>query len=97
MELTGKQRRLLRSLGHHLEPVVHLGLGGVSPEVISQVRVQLQAHELIKIKVGDGCGEPPKEAGASLSGATGAMLAQVKGNTLLLYRPDPVKPRVLLP
>lgn len=96
LELTGKQRRTLRSLGHHLEPVVHLGMAGVSPEVVQQVEVQLLAHELIKLKVGEGCPDAPGEVGNQLGETTGSLLVQVKGNTVLLYRSHPDRPRVLL-
>ena len=50
--LTGKQRRHLRALGHHLDPVVQIGHEGVNDAVVRETDAQLDAHELIKVKVG---------------------------------------------
>ena len=51
--LTGKQRRYLRSLGHHLDPVIHVGKEGISEGLIGAADVALEEHELIKIKLGE--------------------------------------------
>ena len=34
MDLSSKQRAFLRGLGSDLEPVVHIGKNGVSPEAV---------------------------------------------------------------
>jgi RNA-binding protein len=48
--LTGKQRRHLKSLAHHLEPVLFLGKEGVTTGFVEGVEKALHDHELIKIK-----------------------------------------------
>ncbi|MES2308981.1 MAG: ribosome assembly RNA-binding protein YhbY [Verrucomicrobiota bacterium] len=48
--LSGKQRRHLKSLAHHLEPVVFLGKEGITDGLIEGVQKALRDHELIKIK-----------------------------------------------
>ena len=48
MALTGRQIRQLRSLAHHLEPVITVGKQGVAPAVVDQANAALEAHELIK-------------------------------------------------
>jgi RNA-binding protein YhbY len=40
---------------------------------------------------------PPAEVGPELARGTGSALAQTIGRTLLLYRPHPKKPRIVLP
>ena len=55
MELTGKQKRYLRGLAHHLNPVVYAGKEGVSEAVERKATQELEHHELIKLKLGDGC------------------------------------------
>ena len=50
MELTGKQRRFLRSQAHSLKPVVQVGRNGVSEALQGEVERALHDHELIKIK-----------------------------------------------
>ena len=96
-ELTGKQRRHLRALGHHLHPVVQIGQDGVSDAVVGQADVQLDAHELIKVKVGESSPQDRHEAADMLAARTQAQVAQVLGRTVLLYRPRKDKPQIVLP
>ncbi len=95
--LTGKQRRYLRGLGHHLAAVVHIGHEGVSDALVKQTHDQLEAHELIKVKVGETAPESRHDAAAVLAEKTGAHLAQVLGRTFLLYRRRKEKPAITLP
>lgn len=95
MTLTGKQRRRLRALGHHLSPVVQVGNQGVSAGVISATEQALFDHELIKVKVGDGP-EETDEAAEKLAEATGSEIAQVLGHTVLLYKERPEDPKIVL-
>ena len=86
--LTGKQTRFLRGLGHKLKPVVMVGRHHVSPEVIASVEEALNAHELIKIKLQEGCLEDRRDVAAQLAEQTHSAVAQVLGKTILLYRPS---------
>lgn len=97
MGLTGKQRRFLRAKGHHLAAVLQIGKEGVSPPFVEAVESALLDHELIKIRVGQNALVDRKAAAAQLSRATGSEVAQVLGNTVLLYRPHPEKPTIVLP
>lgn len=97
MALTGKQRRALRALGHGLNPVIQLGKGGISPALLGAVEEALVTHELIKIKVLDTADVDRHAAADELAGKTGSEVAQVLGNTILLYRADPEDPRIQLP
>ena len=40
MALTGRQVRQLRSLAHHLDPVVMIGKGDISDGIIAQAKVK---------------------------------------------------------
>ena len=51
MKLSGKQLNHLRSLAHHLKPVVTVGAAGVTPAVASELDGALTSHELVKIRV----------------------------------------------
>lgn len=84
--LTGKQVRYLRSLGHHLQPIVMVGKEEVTDQVIASVDEALHTHELIKIKLQEGCITPRTEVASALAQGTGAEIAQVLGRTILLYR-----------
>lgn len=96
-ELDGRQRRHLRALGHHRKAIVQIGDQGLSPGVVQAVDLALTTHELVKVKVGGDAPEPPAELGPALARETRSALAQVIGRTLLLYRPHPKKPRIVLP
>ena len=96
-ELTGKQRRRLRALGHHLSPVLQIGQEGVTDAVVAQANAQLDAHELIKVKVSEASPLPRHTAAEQLASATHSDLAQVLGRTFLLYKPHPTNPQISLP
>lgn len=96
MQLSGKQNRYLRGLGHHLKPIVFVGKEEVNEAVIQATDEALQAHELIKVKLQDGCLSDRKDVATDLAAATGAAVAQVLGKSILLYRPA-VEPKINLP
>ena len=58
--MTSKQRAYLRKLAQKLDPVVQIGKGGVTPEVVASVDEVLEARELIKINVLENSGEDGK-------------------------------------
>lgn len=100
MLLHGKQKRFLRSLGHHLEPVVQLGKEGLSENLATAAREAFKTRELIKAKLGQNCAVSAEEAAATLSSLTGAAVVQIIGRTVLLYLPNKkLKPeqRIRLP
>ena len=96
-ELNGKQRRHLRALGHHLSPVLQIGHEGLTDSLVAQANTQLDAHELIKVKVGESSPLPRHDAASQLASATRSELAQVLGRTFLLYRARASDPVILLP
>jgi RNA-binding protein len=95
--LTGRQRRYLRALGHHLHPVIQVGHEGVTEALAREADRQLETHELIKVRVGESSPQDRHEAAELLAGKTGAQVAQVLGRTALLYRPRQEKPEIVLP
>lgn len=95
--LTGKQRRHLRALAHDMKPIVQVGKGGIDGGLIGAVDQALTDHELVKVKVGEASGLDRHEAAENLATATKSEVAQVLGNTVLLYRPHPEDPQIKLP
>jgi RNA-binding protein len=93
--MTGKQRRFLRAMGHALKPVLQIGQEGVSDAVVKQAGEQLEAHELIKVKIAEP--NDRHEAAELLAQKSGADVAQVLGRTALLYRARKEKPEIKLP
>ena len=88
IELTGKQSRFLRGLGHKLRPVVMIGRQEITEPVLNSIEEALVAHELIKVKLQEGCLLDRREVADDLAKATGAAIAQILGKTILLYRPS---------
>jgi RNA-binding protein len=95
--LTGKQKRYLRSLAHHLDPIFQVGKGGVGDHLIRHVSEALEARELIKVSVLNNQEGDPKELGAEIAERAGAELVQVIGKTIVLYRESKDHKRIELP
>jgi RNA-binding protein len=95
--LTGKQRRHLRALAHDMKPIVQVGKGGIDEGLLGALEQALADHELVKVKVGESAGLDRHEAAENLATATKSQVAQVLGNIVLLYRPDPEDPQIKLP
>lgn len=96
MTLDGKQRRKLRALGHHLAAVVQVGHEGVTPGVVAALEQALWDHELVKVKLTSEDRDTRQEQAQALATATGALVAQVLGRTVLIYKPNPDEPRIEL-
>ena len=95
--LTGKQRRYLRALGHHREPVVQVGKDGISEGLVAALDVALETHELVKVKLGEAAGADRRALGAAVAEAVGGELVQVLGRTVLVYRRRKIDPELTLP
>ena len=88
-KLAGRQLRYLRGLGHHLKPLVMLGREGLSENVITSADAVLRAHELVKVKIGNGCLLDRREAADMVAQRTDAEIVQILGKTFLLFRANP--------
>lgn len=95
--LTGKQRRHLRALAHPLKPLVQVGKGGIDDGLVAAVDQALEDHELIKVKVGENAGADRHDVAEELAQKTKSEIAQVLGNTVLLYRANVDEPTIKLP
>lgn len=95
--LTGKQRRFLRGLGHELKVIVQVGRDGIDDGLVAAIDRALLDHELVKIKVGESAELDRHDAADALAARTKSEVAQVLGNTVLLYRAHPEEPTIVLP
>jgi RNA-binding protein len=93
--LTGRQRKHLRGVAHRLEPIVHVGRAGVTDAVLAAVTDALLTHELVKVRLTEP--DDKKAAAAALAGGAGAALCGLVGHTVILYRPHPERPRLVVP
>jgi RNA-binding protein len=91
--LSSAQRRSLRALAHHLEPVVQVGHQGVTDGVLAAVRDALLVHELIKVRLHE-----PEDKTAmceALAAGTRSTLCGLVGHTAILYRRHPERPKLV--
>ena len=95
--LTGKQRRYLRGLGHDLKVIVQVGKGGLDDGLVSAVDHALTDHELIKIRIGENANVDRHEAADAIAAQSKSDVAQVLGNTVLLFRANADDPKITLP
>ena len=91
IELTPAQRKAHRSDAHHLDPVVLIGNGGLTPAVSKEVDNALTAHGLIKVRVFSDDRAIRDEVLVRLSDELGAAPIQHIGKLLVLWRPIPPK------
>lgn len=97
MPLTGKQKRFLRGRGHSLTATVQVGKEGVTDAVVDALAQALLDHELVKVRIGQNAMIERGDAAAELAQRTDSEVAQILGNTLLLYRAHPDEPQLRLP
>lgn len=95
--LTGKQKRFLRSKAHHLNPIFQVGKGGVNENMISQISDALEARELIKVSILQSCEMDKDEVASEISAGTTAEVAQIIGNTIVLYKESKENKVLVLP
>lgn len=95
--MTSKQRAYLRGLANTMEPIVHVGKGGMSDTIVKQADDALTARELIKGRVLETAPETAKEVAAEIATAVSADVVHVIGRTFVLYRRNNKEPKIVLP
>lgn len=95
--LTGSQKKFLKGLAHSLDPVVRLGNQGLNDAIVEKTAQELASHELIKVKVGDGCSDPTDTVVGLLADATQATVVQVIGHVGVLYKRRKKDATIVLP
>ena len=88
-KLTPRQLRDLRGQGHKLKALVRIGKDGINDSVIAAVDRALSDHELVKVKLIQGCLLDKDEAAQTLAKDTRSILVQRIGRTSLLFREKP--------
>ena len=69
-----------------IDPIVNIGKGSVSPELMSGVRDALEARELLKVGVLQNCMDDPKQLAEVLAERTRSQVVQVIGKKIVLYK-----------
>ena len=98
MDLTGKQKSMLRARGQRLRATVAVGKAGLTEQVAAELADQFAHHELIKLKLPPG--DIRKDFAEAAAQAAGAACVGLIGRTCLLFRPNDTLPpdqRIHLP
>lgn len=75
---------------------MRVGEKGVTAGVIEAVNQALDDHELIKVRILEGCPIDRKDVGGELAEPSGAHAVGLIGRICILYRRHPEKPKVPL-
>ena len=96
LEITSKQRAYLRSLCNTLPAVLYIGKEGIGENTLRECEDALEARELIKGCVQQGCPLDAKEALQELCERTHAEPIQHIGRRFVLYRRSRENPKIEL-
>lgn len=94
--MNSKQISYLRGLAHSLNPVVMIGNNGLSESVLKEIEVNLNAHELIKIKVMGDDRALRTQMLTDICSQTSAIAVHHIGKQLVIYRQSS-KPKIVIP
>lgn len=87
LKLTPAERSALRAEAHALNPVVLIGEAGMTPAVLKEIDLSLNAHGLIKVRVAGDDRDARIEMYETICDKLGAAPVQHIGKLLVLYRP----------
>ena len=93
--LTVSEKKKLKSLAHHLKPIVQIGKRGFSDTLLKEVEAALLAHELIKVKIHESAHDAQEAILKSIGQGTEAEVIEMKGHVATLYRRHPDNPQIL--
>ncbi|MBI2214413.1 MAG: ribosome assembly RNA-binding protein YhbY [Acidobacteria bacterium] len=94
--LTPRQRKYLKALAHHLDPIVRIGQHGLTTGVSTETGRALESHELIKVKI-DAEGDERKQLAGMLAEQTTAEVVGLVGKVAILYRRRAEDPTIKVP
>ena len=86
MKLTTRQIAHLRGMAHSLSPVVMIGNNGLTENVLKEIELNLNAHELIKIQVAGDDRDARKAMYAEICAKSNAIAVHHIGKQLVVFR-----------
>jgi RNA-binding protein len=96
--ITAKQRAHLRSLAHHLKPILQVGKEGITDAAVRALEDAFNTREILKVKVQEAAPLSAREASERfVERIPNVSHVQTIGRTIILYRPHPEKPEIRLP
>jgi RNA-binding protein len=95
MKLSSSQKRFLRGMTHHINPVVMVGDKGLSENVLEEIEIALNHHELIKVKLRTDR-DTRKSQTQEIATICKAIIVQEIGQVSCFYRRNKKKPVIEL-
>ncbi|KAF1029006.1 MAG: RNA-binding protein YhbY [Burkholderia plantarii] len=92
LSLSPAERSALRSQAHALKPVVLIGADGLTEAVLTEIKVHLDAHQLIKIRVFGDERDARVAIYDEICDRLGAAPIQHIGKLLVIWRPEAPEP-----
>ena len=83
--ISSKQRSKLRSLAHHLKPLINIGKAGITDGCLKSISEALDSHELIKIKFLQNKAAKKNLKDRINNDINASIIGEI-GNTLIVYR-----------
>ena len=96
MPLSTRQRKHLRGLSHHLHPLVTVADKGLSENVMREIEIALDHHELVKVRLRSDRETRAAQA-ERIALECGAEKVHSIGQIVCLFRRNPRKPVIELP
>jgi len=97
MPLLKKHLKYLISLTHNLKPVIMVGQNGITENILKELEIALDFHELVKIKIAGEDRDSRREMIEQLLESSSAETVQTIGKTLTLFRRNHKKPKIEMP
>ncbi len=85
MELNGKQKRYLRSLAVNIRPIVQIGKGGLTNEILTSIRKAADARELIKVNILQNSDESRDNVADAIE-EMGLDVVQIIGRNIVVFK-----------
>jgi len=82
------KRRIKRELSGE-KPTVWVGKEGAAPKTVNEVSRQLEKREMVKVKILKSAlkEDETREIASKIGQQTGSTLIDIRGHTLILYKP----------
>ncbi len=87
----------LKSLANGLNPAINIGKGEIDDNIVKAISDNLEANELIKVKILNNSDCDKKEIGGYLADKTNSTHVATIGHIVILYRRKKKDPKIVLP
>ena len=89
--MTARERAHLKGRAHALEPIVHVGQGGLSDAVVLELERALTVHGLIKVKINASDRQERHAIAEAICTRTDAAAVHQVGKIVVLWRQTPLE------